>query len=380
MKNKYTAVVLLLFIYSLVILGYSSYLNIWGNETGFKGYLYSLNWSLYFLFWIPVIGLVKVTWQEFHYSWKSLFKYKIIVTNSKLHEDSLYAKFYEFTKNAKGNLLNRRKIIIYAFILATIVMIVDTYKLVELYNYETRDDVKLYLNPNSKKNKPEYFLDPPKAKLQAHFIKEVSEMNATIDATWTEAWIFKGDDFKAKNAVFVIFAYLQQYIIIFFGWIALLQIWVHLYYFANFDKLAIAKELNMRLELDYRSNLHEFGLERWNQALNTIYWVLSPALVVPIISKNSQSESGLDDLGQIMLRWIVPLLFLSPMIFTIIARQKKVMGIWDKVRVDTDENVQKFHKQVLWPLDKNWASKLGIILSFALLSYLIGDILKAVKI
>lgn len=173
---------------------------------------------------------------------------------------------------------------------------------------------------------------------------------------------------------------MQQYIIIFLGFCSLLQIWFHLYYFARFNNLPISKQLDMKLELDYKSNLHEFGLERWNHALNTIYWVIALSLIVPIISKNSQTKNNVDDIGQMLIRWIVPLLFLSPMIFTIIARQKKVVDIWEKLRSETEENVDKFHKQILWPLDKNWASKLGIVASFVLLSYLIGDFLKSIGV
>ncbi|VVS91457.1 hypothetical protein [Desulfoluna spongiiphila] len=129
------------------------------------------------------------------------------------------------------------------------------------------------------------------------------------------------------------------------------------------------------------SSIREFGLERWNQTLNMIYWALSPALVIPIVSKASQGESGAGDTGQKMIQWLVPLLFLSPMLFTIIVRQKKVMKLWAIIRQEEDrDKVEAYRKQLLWPLGRNWASKLGIIIAFSLLIFLVGDMLTEIGV
>ncbi|WP_139163913.1 hypothetical protein [Desulfoluna spongiiphila] len=108
---------------------------------------------------------------------------------------------------------------------------------------------------------------------------------------------------------------------------------------------------------------------------------LSPALVIPIVSKASQGESGAGDTGQKMIQWLVPLLFISPMLFTIIVRQKKVMKLWAIIRQEEDrDKVEAYHKQLLWPLDRNWASKLGIIIAFSLLIFLVGDMLTEIGV
>ena len=111
----------------------------------------------------------------------------------------------------------------------------------------------------------------------------------------------------------------------------------------------------------------EFGLEYWNQALNNLYWVLTIAIGIPLVSAANQSS---DDVGQLMLRLLVPLLFLVPLILTIIVRQQYLPGAWRQVRSGNQDDL--YQKQLLWPLDRNWASKLGIILAFVLLSYLVG--------
>jgi hypothetical protein len=61
------------------------------------------------------------------------------------------------------------------------------------------------------------------------------------------------------------------------------------------------------------------------------------------------------------------------MVATIIGRQQRLPDIWQRVREEKDPDlVALFHKQLLWPFDRNWASKLGIVVSFLLLSYLLG--------
>ena len=398
LNKKYLSLMFILMLYSLLILIYSCYIGVWyGDE--YKGYSQTPNWFLFILFWIPIVLLVKVTWYEFEESWYSLFKNNTIQIKDNISQQfnnylwssncqklnlkeyyfqfrilkrfSYKIKFIDYLKKQKNNYLNRKYIFIYALLLTTVVMGLDLKKTYDLYQYETNKEVILTISKIN--NTTVYLLGKEDKNLTTILFKD-KDNNISIDnATWVEAWLFK-ENYKIKNKIFVIVAYIQQYILILLGFIALLQIWVHLYYFANFNNLLISKQLNMKLELDFKSNIHEFGLERWNQALNNIYWVLVPSLIIPIISKKSQSEADFNDIGQILLKWIVPLLFLSPMIFTIIARQSKVVNIWDKVRVETDNNIEKFHQQVLWPLDKNWASKLGIVLAFGLLSYLIGDI------
>jgi hypothetical protein len=181
---------------------------------------------------------------------------------------------------------------------------------------------------------------------------------------------------EGGNAIFVICAYVQQFVIIVLGFLALLQIWYHVWLF---HKPELAGS-GIDIRLDPFSKLHEFGLEGWNQAINSIYWWLALALMVPIASRMSQPAGAELDIGQAMLNWLVPLLFLSPMLFTVATRQKKMGGVWARVRDEEEPSrIDLYHRQLLWPLDRNWASKLGIVLAFVMLSYLVGDAMANLK-
>ncbi len=334
-SSIYMRMFVILVIYSLFVLWMSSELGLYSGKE-FKGYAKSFNWSLYFLFWALVIPFVRATWNEFVSSWKSLVDEGMVQkANGNPEPNILDSLNNEFVRHRKLILIP------ISIVLAIVVMAIDTGELRDIYYDEISID-------------------------------EFSERD------WTVAWLLESDAIhtKSSNAIFIILAYIQQFVIIMFGFIALLQIWYHVWLFHRPDILKSIKENNLKLSLDPYSNLREFGLERWNQAINSIYWWLAIALLVPIVSRASQGDGPID-FGQVMINWLVPLLFLSPMLFTIIARQKKMEAVWDIVRNEKSTGkVDLFHKQLLWPLDKNWASKLGIILAFALLSYLIGDILE----
>jgi hypothetical protein len=95
-----------------------------------------------------------------------------------------------------------------------------------------------------------------------------------------------------------------------------------------------------------------------------------PALIVPMISKGSQ-PTGDEDAGQFIIKVAVPLLLILPMFLTIIFRQVRVMSLWPSI-YENEVKAIAYNKQSLWPFDRNWASKIGIILAFLMLSYLLG--------
>ena len=113
----------------------------------------------------------------------------------------------------------------------------------------------------------------------------------------------------------------------------------------------------------------EFGLEYWNHALNNLYWYFSAALIIPILSRISQQN--LDDLdsSQLVLQYAIPILVATPMISTILARQSRLPACWEDL---TPDDTKSYLSQRLWPLDKNWSSKLGVMLAFVILGVSFG--------
>ena len=174
---------------------------------------------------------------------------------------------------------------------------------------------------------------------------------------------------EQRNAV--ILMHMEDMLLISLGWLIFLQCIAHPVFFWKFESLPVAErvgaKLHLRLKID--SDLHEFGLEQWNHALNNLYWYFCIALIIPILSRISQPNLDSLDASQVFLQFAIPIMVAIPMISTIVVRQNRLPDCWDQV---TSENKKKYFSQRLWPLDKNWSSKLGIVLAFVILGLSFG--------
>lgn len=169
------------------------------------------------------------------------------------------------------------------------------------------------------------------------------------------------------NAVLV----LQQFLIVLFAALAVAQILLHTLLFAVFERLAVARENGFRLLLNGRSPLNEFGLEHWNHTLNNFYWAVSPAMLAVFLSRISTSPEDYLP-GQVMLGIAVPACLIAPMVATIIVRQARLPAAWKTVQPQGPVAAEDFRRQQLWPLDRNWSSKLGILFAFGLAALSLG--------
>lgn len=166
--------------------------------------------------------------------------------------------------------------------------------------------------------------------------------------------------------------YFQQVAIVMLATLAFFQLLLHTTAFALFDRLRFPRERGLRLRLDPESSVNEFGLEHWNHALNNLYWAVTPALIAPFVSRASVVDLALMAPGQRLMNIFIPLAVLAPMIATIISRQSKLPAVWERLQPHGSADPQKYLNQRLWPLDRNWASKLGIILAFAASGLVLG--------
>ncbi|PIW44106.1 MAG: hypothetical protein COW18_13955 [Zetaproteobacteria bacterium CG12_big_fil_rev_8_21_14_0_65_54_13] len=166
--------------------------------------------------------------------------------------------------------------------------------------------------------------------------------------------------------------YGEQFALVFIGAWVLFQLILYPLLFALFNHLPYSRSHQLTIELDSQSPLKEFGLEHWNQVLNNIYWVLSLALIAPIASRLSQINPDDPSKGQELISVWIPILLLTPMIANITARQAHLPAVWQRLVTDKSLDPTKYHEQRLWPLDRNWSSKLGIIVAFALASAFLG--------
>lgn len=173
------------------------------------------------------------------------------------------------------------------------------------------------------------------------------------------------------QVTFFILTTLQQLVIVFLAALAVAQLLLHSALFALFERLPAARRHGLRLVLNCRSPVNEFGLERWNHALNNFYWAVAPALLGVFLSRAATPEAEYLP-GQAMLGVAVPLCLLAPMAATILVRQLRLPEAWSALEPDGAVPAEDYRRQQLWPLDRNWSSKLGIVLAFALAALSIG--------
>ena len=354
--------------YSLAILGLAALCGV-HEGAQFEGYYQRPNWLLFIFFWPPAILFCRLTWFQFVKAWRSLFANGCVQAEDGVPADGECVEI--FLNEIRSH---QKYIFIVAFSISCIIMLADTLSMLSFYttdsNYQNNTTITIQHNPDFYTDIQTYYTDKKSYSQQATHPKQHND--------WTTAYTFNGDRTpKSVNIIFTGIANTQQHIIVFIGLVSLLNIWAHLVYFHVFDLMRSSTAQKLRLRLDPYSTLHEFGLERWNQALNVIYWMLAVSLAIPALSKAANSSTP-DDFGQVMIRWGIPLLFLSPMIFTILIRQKKAMLAWGRIRNEKDPSlIARYHQQMIWPFDRNWPSKLGILLSFAMLAYIVGDMLNA---
>ena len=164
---------------------------------------------------------------------------------------------------------------------------------------------------------------------------------------------------KTANGLFVLVAYLLQGGLIALAWFALLQISLHGFYFAAFESRSIVRPKKLVLRLNIRDPLHEFGSSEVNRAINTTYILVALGMVLPVLSAAGQ-QSDTADLGQLLLRWLLPLILLVPLIVPLADRYFRLREASERVRKSGDRSDgEEFSKQQLWPFEKTQIAYLG---------------------
>lgn len=353
--------------WSLVVLGAAWWLDLRFLPDGYRGFWEQPNWALFPLFFLVLHVLVCCSWEPFLRSWDELCWNGCVRHGSEPGSSTTE----EHRIGIRSQLMAWRQAV---FVLAGVLTVA-----VSLLSGDLRDVYRTDQEVLRDESKAAAFFDahwstawfqahlevgPPKGP-ETRVLEKDWSVAFLIERSTGEAWIS-----RPANGLFVLAAYSLQFAGIWYGWFGLGQILLHTFAFWFFERTAVARRFGLELRLDARSKLREFGLESWNQALNNLYWVLCLALFIPLLSKVSQSRNP--DSGQELLRYLVPAIILLPMLLTIVARQQRVPAVWREVRGLGQEELDAFHAQKLWPLDRNWASKLGIVIAFFVLSLLLG--------
>lgn len=369
-REEWIAVLLtFMFFYSVVLLiiAYILGLGLGGNIVSppdtciklpdtYRGYLEKLNWLLYPLFWTLIAVPVHFTWHPFFHAWEDIKISGVLhISNEKKISEKSFSDFEQRLQRF------RKYLFTVALIMSLLVNFWDMRDLLLKWYCIKTDQGQLVMtiakNPKMLYSAAEYDFT----------IASIIQENNNVYGN-----AYSSSVTRRTNFIFNLLAYLQQIVIAAIGFFVLFQVLFHCFIFWFLEKLKCVNLDNFEIIMDPKSPLHEFGLERWNYALNNIYWVFSLGMFIPIISRASQHSGKISlDVGQIILQVCVPLLIALPMILTILGRQQRLLKLWELLRTDK-ELATMYHNQRLWPLDKNWVSKFGIILTFFLLSYFLG--------
>ena len=383
----------------------------------FDGYLGKFNWSLFILWWPFLAALVHLTWAPFLAAWGDMQQKEM------LRDSDGNPATVEQVSHLCERMGRYRMILLgVAVVVSSSVNYVDTQYLRDVYrfcNEKGNDSGALQKGTGSKKvtsscqqmalselkdhfpacsaDEIDIVYKPGAAAKVALFKARCGSLDSgkieNLEIDFNIAYLVHDRETKAEtkaeteaeteagvipfiskdnNKLFNYAIYFQQFVAVVMAALALFQLALVCNLFWRLERAAWLNKDGLQMRLDPFSKLHEFGLESWNHAWNNVYWVFSLVLLVPIASKQAQSVE-VPDLTQIVLQYAVPALIAAPMVATIIARQQRLPDLWPRIIEESDPNlVMLYHRQLLWPFDRNWASKLGIIVSFALLGYLLG--------
>ena len=297
-----------------------------------NGYLAKLNWSLFPIFFIIVGFLIHSSWHLFISAWKSIHDHSVIYSNDGAEATaSMLAPLIHKIES------KRKYILIISVILGLLITSIDAgciwgeYGLIE--------------------------------GMQQCHERDFSVAFAMKD-TFPDADI-------TSNGLFNIYVYFLQGALIAAGWIALLQLTIHTYYIFRFEETKEAKNASLTLQLNINDPLQEFGFTEVNRALNIAYINIALVMVIPVLSTANQ-QLDYADLGQWLLRILLPLLILLPILITYIDRIGRIKEASNRaLKSNNKEDHEDFLKQRLWPFDKTQLAYVGkIAVGVAVVEYI----------
>ena len=319
----------------------------------FETYFQKVNWWPFPFFFLAMVPVLYLTWGAFLSAWRDLARTEVIRTADG------GAPSPETMERVIADISRTRLWVIPITILAVIVINI----------LDTSGDVDIYFGDASGRDQIAYACEAPDFGAGWIFRAHLTEPFACDPGL---AGIGARDRVEpgGGQVLMVILMLLQQGLIIALVALAFLQLLTHTLLFGFFERwIPTARREGLTLRMNILSPVREFGLERWNYALNNFYWASCPALLAVFASRLS-TPPEIYRPGQEMLGWMVPALLLLPMVLTILARQSRLPDLWP--RLEDAEAADGYASQKLWPLDRNWASKLGIVLAFILAALALG--------
>ena len=316
------ACTLALFILSAGLLFLAGWLGLAAtSDPDTPGYRQKTNWSLQPLFWPILALLVDQAWRQYMKAWRNLPSREVIYREGALDTDAgslgpLIARLQDF----------RPYLVALSVLLGLLLTAVDAGCLWAEYGA----------------------FGPPTS--------TCCERDFTIAFRLRDAFPSIA---PSTNGWFVVAAYLLQGALITYGWLALLQLVLHSYSFLRFETLKTVASGQLQMLLNYKDPLREFGLTDVNRAINLTYIFIALGLALPVLSAYWNPEP---DLGQWLLRILLPLIVLVPAAIPVAERMSRIVEAGERMRRDPDPTAQEqFAKQSLWPFEKTQIGYVGKI-------------------
>jgi hypothetical protein len=368
-----TVVMVILSIFQLIVihfLGYGETPSSISKEINFLNYFDKPNWYLYPIFFFVIYPLIYYTWVPFMDAWRLDSESEIPILRNKNgsiinegNRDKLIVSLLRY----------RAMIIIIAFLSSIIFNWNDTRKTRDAYYADSYFDQIFNIC-----DEPDFFV-----KWLYEYSIDNSIPAINIDCSQIKEEFGNTHGFLKKiNAVnppasqvyVTLTSYFQQVVLVFFAFTMFFQVLLQIIFFGFFNQFSVAKDNNITIWLNHRSEFYEFGLRRWNYALDTMYWAFTVGLIIPIISRLAQPTQALDT-GQKSGSVLLVSLTVLPFLLTIFSRQRwvwdcehRIAKISDKIKKSRE--LEMYRKQKLWPLDSKLFAKVAILLALSLLHYL----------
>ena len=365
---------------------------LWRGEV-FAGFWEQVNWAAYPAWFSTSVPLAFVTWRSFVAAWAHMFDSHVMRVMEGVDPPAARKEFFAYL----GRM--RRKGCAYALLLTLLFTASDAAEVAGVWIADVR---RLCCEPAPPSSETERA-----AKLVADAIRGCREPNdprctpAELLACRAHPFTHEGPecDFfiagyfhpsqghglpsKAASRNLGLLAYAIQACLAWIAMVAGFQLLGNTVLFCRLTYATRAKRGVLSIKLDPYSRVHELGLERWNHALNNAYWLLSPVLIAAIASRDAQLTQH-RDFGQILLSMVLLAGVGGPMIATIATRQQLLPEMWAEVEAATRNDVASLpdaqkqylrelaHSQRVWPLTRDAASKLGLVIALVLLGYFLG--------
>lgn len=313
----------------------------------YKSYFEKPNWFLYPLF-VLIIGLVLYyIWHPYQFAWKNSLKYGPLL----FKPDGEAASEKDLT-DITGRLKRIQQKSIWLAIVGALIW---------TYCLDIKPLQTAYLSPSS-------------------FAQQLSV--ALSDPDFTVKWIFEIDS-KAgigigmqgayppvQQWLFTCLIYIQQTNLIALSFLVLFRILIQIGYFVGIE--FFTEKPKIRFHINPASKSKDFGLSDWNTALDKTYWMISLGICIAIISAFSQPE-GEKDMGQLMGIYAMGIVIFFPFLITVFGRTRWVDECRERVMAEDDPVLwESFHEQSLWPMDPKKLEKIGVLLCFVLYAIFSG--------